>query len=82
MPISQSSRPSAKRATARSIRRSLPAARSSADVERQITAEINRIVTSAKTEHEMAKSREESLEASLDELKNKAAGHSIRPPSG
>ncbi|MBZ0146758.1 MAG: polysaccharide biosynthesis tyrosine autokinase [Pseudorhodoplanes sp.] len=43
------------------------------DTERQITAEINRIVTSAKTEHEMAKSREDSLEASLDELKSKAA---------
>jgi succinoglycan biosynthesis transport protein ExoP len=43
------------------------------DVERQITAEINRIVTSAKNEYEMAKSREESLEASLDELKSRAA---------
>jgi len=44
-----------------------------ADLERQITAEINRIVTSAKTEFEMAKARQESLEASLDELKEKAA---------
>ena len=43
-----------------------------ADTERQITAEINRIVTSAKSEYETAKSREESLEASLDELKSKA----------
>jgi succinoglycan biosynthesis transport protein ExoP len=42
------------------------------DIERQITAEINRIVTSAKAEYEMAKSREDSLEASLDELKSKA----------
>lgn len=44
-----------------------------ADTERQITSEINRIVTSAKTEYEMAKSREDSLDASLDELKEKAA---------
>jgi capsular exopolysaccharide synthesis family protein len=44
-----------------------------ADLERQITAEINRIVTSAKAEHEIAKSRQESLEASLDELKERAA---------
>ena len=43
------------------------------DLERQIGAEINRIVTSAKTEFEMAKARQESLEASLDELKTKAA---------
>ncbi|ARQ02429.1 GumC family protein [Pseudorhodoplanes sinuspersici] len=44
-----------------------------ADLERQITAEINRIVTSAKTEFEMAKARQESLEISLEELKDKAA---------
>lgn len=44
-----------------------------ADTERQITAEIRRIVTSARTEYEMAKSRQESLEASLDDLKQKAA---------
>lgn len=43
------------------------------DLERQITAEINRIVSSAKTEFEMAKARQESLEASLDELKDKAS---------
>jgi succinoglycan biosynthesis transport protein ExoP len=42
------------------------------DVERQITAEISRIVTSAGNEHQLAKSREESLIASLDELKQKA----------
>jgi len=44
-----------------------------ADIERQITAEIRRIVTSAKNEYEIAKSRQESLEASLDELKERAA---------
>ncbi len=43
------------------------------DLERQITSEINRIVTSAKTEFEMARARQDSLEASLDELKEKAA---------
>lgn len=43
------------------------------DLERQITAEISRIVTSAGNEHQMAKSREESLYASLEELKVKAA---------
>lgn len=43
------------------------------DLERQISAEINRIVTSAKTEFEMAKARQESMEASLDELKGKAS---------
>jgi succinoglycan biosynthesis transport protein ExoP len=42
------------------------------DVERQITAEISRIVTSAGNEHQLAKNREESLSASLDELKEKA----------
>lgn len=42
------------------------------DVERQITAEIGRIVTSAGNEYQLAKSREESLTASLDELKQKA----------
>lgn len=42
------------------------------DVERQITAEISRIVTSADNEYRIAKSREESLIASLDELKEKA----------
>ncbi len=43
------------------------------DLERQITAEIARIVTSAKSEYEIAKARQDSLEASLDELKEKAA---------
>lgn len=43
------------------------------DLERQITAEISRIVTSAKTEYEIAKARQESIEASLDELKERAA---------
>lgn len=43
-----------------------------ADIERQITAEIRRIVSSAETEYQMAKSREDSLDASLDELKEKA----------
>lgn len=42
------------------------------DVERQITAEISRIVTSAGNEYQLAKSREESLTTSLDELKQKA----------
>jgi len=42
-------------------------------IEGQITQEIQRIVSSAKTEFEMAKSREASLEASLDELKGRAA---------
>ncbi|MGE0060762.1 MAG: GumC family protein [Xanthobacteraceae bacterium] len=42
-------------------------------IEGQITQEIQRIVSSAKTEFEMAKSREASLEASLDELKARAA---------
>ncbi len=42
------------------------------DVERQITAEISRIVTSAGNEYQLAKSREDSLIASLDELKEKA----------
>lgn len=41
------------------------------DVERQITDEIRRIVTSAGSEYQMAKSREESLHASLEELKEK-----------
>lgn len=44
-----------------------------ADLERQITAEISRIVTSAKSEYEIAKARQESLEASLEELKERAA---------
>lgn len=43
------------------------------DIERQITAEISRIVTSAKSEYEIAKARQVSLEASLDELKERAA---------
>jgi exopolysaccharide transport family protein len=43
------------------------------DLERQITAEITRIVNSAKSEYEIAKARQESLEASLDELKERAA---------
>jgi succinoglycan biosynthesis transport protein ExoP len=42
------------------------------DVERQITAEISRIVTSAGNEYQLARSREESLIASLEELKQKA----------
>jgi exopolysaccharide transport family protein len=44
-----------------------------AATEKQITAEIRRIVTSAKTEYEMASSRQESLQSSLDDLKEKAA---------
>ena len=43
------------------------------DVAGQITAEIGRIVASAKTEYEMAIGRQQSLEASLDELKARAA---------
>lgn len=43
------------------------------DIAAQITAEIGRIVASAKTEYEMASSRQRSLEASLDELKERAA---------
>lgn len=39
---------------------------------KQIRGEVGRIVASAKTEFEMAKSREESLAASLDELKAQA----------
>jgi succinoglycan biosynthesis transport protein ExoP len=39
---------------------------------KQISEEVNRIVASARTEYEMAKSREDSLGASLDELKGKA----------
>lgn len=42
------------------------------NVSRQITDEIGRIVASARTEFEMAKSRESSLHASLDELKERA----------
>jgi succinoglycan biosynthesis transport protein ExoP len=38
----------------------------------QITEEISRIVASAKSEYEMAKSRQESLEASLNDLKQRA----------
>jgi len=38
----------------------------------QITEEISRIVGSAKSEYEMAKSRQESLEASLNDLKQRA----------
>jgi exopolysaccharide transport family protein len=41
--------------------------------EQQITAEIRRIVQSAKTDYEMASSRQQSLQASLDDLKDKAA---------
>jgi exopolysaccharide transport family protein len=41
--------------------------------ERQITAEIRRIVASAKTDYEMAASRQDSLQSSLDDLKEKAA---------
>jgi len=43
------------------------------DLERQIAAEIDRIVGSARTEAEMAKSREASLTASLDQLKQRAS---------
>ena len=43
------------------------------DVANQITAEIGRIVASAKTEYEMAAGREKSLAASLDELKERAS---------
>ncbi len=39
---------------------------------KQIGEEVSRIVASARTEYEMAKSREASLNASLDELKGKA----------
>jgi succinoglycan biosynthesis transport protein ExoP len=44
-----------------------------ADLERQITAEITRIVTSARSEYEITRARQDSLEVSLDELKEKAA---------
>jgi succinoglycan biosynthesis transport protein ExoP len=43
------------------------------DLSGLITAEISRIVGSAKVEYEMAKSSQESLQASLNELKDKAA---------
>jgi exopolysaccharide transport family protein len=42
-------------------------------LEAEISAEINRIVSSSKAEYEIAKSREESLEASLDDLKEKGS---------
>jgi exopolysaccharide transport family protein len=42
------------------------------DLDRLISAEIGRIVASARTEYEMAKSREDSLIASLEELKQRA----------
>ena len=42
-------------------------------LESEITAEINRIISSSKAEYEIAKSREESLEASLDDLKEKGS---------
>ncbi len=42
------------------------------DISKQITAEISRIVASAKSEYEIARSRQASLEASLDDLKNRA----------
>lgn len=41
-------------------------------LETEITAEIKRIISSAKSEYEIAKSREESLHASLEELKSHA----------
>jgi len=41
-------------------------------LESEIAAEINRIISSAKSDYEIAKSREESLEASLEDLKEKA----------
>jgi exopolysaccharide transport family protein len=44
-----------------------------ANLDRQISAEINRIVTSAKNEYEAAVARQESLQMSLDDLKDKAA---------
>jgi exopolysaccharide transport family protein len=43
------------------------------DLSGLITAEISRIVGSAKVEYEMAKSNQASLEASLEDLKEKAA---------
>jgi polysaccharide biosynthesis transport protein len=42
------------------------------DLSAQITEEISRIVASAKNEYEMAKSREDSLETSLNDLKQRA----------
>ena len=42
---------------------------------KQIGEEVSRIVSSARTEYEMAKSREESLGASLDELKANAGNY-------
>jgi exopolysaccharide transport family protein len=43
-----------------------------AKLEAEITAEVGRIITSSKTEYEMAKSREDSLTTSLEELKERA----------
>ena len=43
------------------------------DLSAQITAEIDRIVSSAQTEYRMAKGRQDSLKASLDDLKNHGA---------
>lgn len=43
-----------------------------ARLEKEISAEISRIVSSAKSESEIAQSREESLEASMDDLKQRA----------
>jgi exopolysaccharide transport family protein len=42
-------------------------------LEAEISAEIKRIISSSKSEYEIAKSRESSLESSLDDLKEKAA---------
>lgn len=44
-----------------------------ANISKQITDEIRRIVASAHTEYEMASNRQNSLQASLDDLKDRAA---------
>jgi len=41
-------------------------------LEREISAEVKRIISSAESDYEIAKSREASLEASMDDLKEKA----------
>ena len=46
-----------------------------ANLGKQIGEEVSRIVSSARTEYEMAKSREASLSASLDELKAQAGDY-------
>jgi capsular exopolysaccharide synthesis family protein len=43
-----------------------------ANLAKQIGEEVSRIIASARTEYEMAKSREDSLSASLDEMKTQA----------